>query len=61
MISKKLKILPSEYLSEDVNNLLITGIVLDIDDPIMNYFSNEVHVDLYMFGLVSFHQVSAKI
>ena len=61
MISQESKLLLSESLGEDVSNLLRTRIVLKIDDPIMNEFSNEVHVDLDVFGTLPLHWISAKL
>jgi hypothetical protein len=55
------KLLLSESLGEDVSNLLRRGTVLKIDDPIMNQFSNEVHVDLDVFGSLPLHWISAKL
>lgn len=60
-ISQESKLLLSESLGEDVSNLLETRTVLKIDDPIMNEFSNEVHVDLDVFGKLPLHWISSKI
>lgn len=60
-ISQESKLLLSESLGEDVSNLLGTRTVLKIDDPIMNEFSNEVHVDLDVFGTLPLHWISAKL
>ena len=51
----------SESLGEDISSLLGTRTVLKIDDPIMNEFSNEVHVDLDVFGSLALHWISAKL
>ena len=55
MISQESKLLLSESIGEYINNLLETRTVLNIDDPIMNEFSNEVHVDSDMFGPLPLH------
>ena len=60
-ISQESKLLLSESLGEDINSLLRTRIVLKIDDPIMNESSNEVHVDLDVFGPLPLHWISAKL
>ena len=60
-ISQESKLLLRESLGEDVSNLLGTRTVLKIDDPIMNEFSNEVHVDLDVFGTLPLHRISAKL
>ena len=60
-ISQESKLLLSERLGEDISNLLGTRIVLKIDDPIMNESSNEVHVDLDVFGPLPLHWISAKL
>ena len=60
-ISQESKLLLSESLGEDINSLLGTMIVLKIDDPIMNEFSNEVHVDLDVFGPLPLHWIFAKL
>ena len=54
-ISQESKLLLSESFGEDISNLLGTRTVLKIDDPIMNEFSNEVHVDLNVFGPLPLH------
>ena len=55
MISQESKFLLSESLGEDISSLLRTRTIMKIDDPIMNEFSNEVHVDLDMFGSLPLH------
>ena len=60
-ISQESKLLLSENLGEDISNLLRTRTVLKIDDPNMNEFSNEVHVDLDVFGPLPLHWISTKL
>ena len=61
MISQESKLLLNEILCEDISSLLGTRTVLKIDDPIMNDFSNEVHVDLDVFGPLPLHWISTKL
>ena len=61
MISQESKLLLSESLGEDISNLLETRTILKIDDPIMNEFSNEVHVNLDVFGPLPLHWISTKL
>ena len=61
MISQETKLLLSESVGEDINSLLRTRILLNIDYAIMNEFSNEVHVELDVFGLLSLHYISPKL
>ena len=60
-ISQESKLLLTESLGEDISSFLETRTVLKIDDPIMNEFSNEVHVDLDVFGPLSLHWISTKL
>ena len=56
-----MKLLLSESLGEDISSLLRTRTVLKINDPIMSEFSDEVHVDLDVFGPLLLHWISAKL
>lgn len=60
-ILQKSKLLFNESLGEDIDSLLGTGIVLKIGDTIMNQFSNELHVDLDIFGPLPLRCISAKV
>ena len=60
-ISQESKLILSESLGGDINSLIGTRKVLNINDPIMNEFSNEVHVDLDMFELMPLHWITSKI
>ena len=51
----------SESLGEDISGLLGTRTIPKIDDPIMNEFYNEVHVDLDVFRQLPLHWISAKL
>ena len=60
-ILQESKLLLNESLGENISSLLGTRTVLKIDDPIMNEFSNEVHVELDVFGPLPLHWISAKL
>lgn len=56
-----MKLLLYESVGEDVNCLHKTGTILEIDDPIINQFSNVVNVDFNMFSLLTIHWIYEKL
>jgi hypothetical protein len=55
------KFMLDEGLCKYVCNLFKRGKILQIDDPIMDQSSDEVHVNIYMFGSLSLYWISAKL
>jgi hypothetical protein len=52
---KKVELLLSKCLGEDVCSLFSGWTVLQIDDPIMYHLSDVMHMDLDVFGPLSLH------
>jgi hypothetical protein len=59
-IPQSLKILLSERIGEYVGSLFKGRTKLQINDPIMYQISNEMHVDLNVFGSLSLYWIFAK-
>jgi hypothetical protein len=60
-VMQEVRFFVHESIHEDVNRLLKGRIVLQVDYPIMNQFSDVMHVDIDVFCSLSPHWVSAKL
>jgi hypothetical protein len=55
------KLLLSESVGEDVSSLFRGRTKMQVDDPLMDYISDVVHIDLDILFLFILHRVSIKL